>query len=244
MKKKLFFYLAIIAKFGYIFSRCMVEYPKNRSACFNITLEESERQTNSEGYTPDACCYAWTNYYTVFNINGRTYRLTNNCSYCGKFEKARIKEYIKKTKDKYINYTEMVDFDMFIDCGDNEEQKDGEKKEKEYNDEKEYDEEEYNEEEENKDDHKESNSKEKEKEKNSKNEENNSKNEEQSGQSDNYIENNNFRFILIIVIIVGVICGILIGFLIYRKIKRKNQQNEINIESSFNGETMKENFVK
>ena len=54
MKKKLFFYLVIIEKFWYIFSRYIVEYPKNRSVCFNITLEESERQTNSEGYTPDA----------------------------------------------------------------------------------------------------------------------------------------------------------------------------------------------
>ena len=242
MKKKVIFYLAIIAKFGYIFSRCIVKYPNNRSVCFNITLEESERQTNSECYTPDTCCYAWTNYYTVFNINGRTYRLTNNCSYCGKFEKARIKEYIKKTKDELINETDIVDFDMFIDCGDNEDQKDGEKKEEEYNDEKEYDEEEYNEEEENKDDYKERNSKENEK--NSKNEENNAKNEEQSGQSDKDIENNNFRFILKIVIIVGVICVILIGFLICRKIKRKSQQTKSNIESSSNGETIKENFVK
>ena len=104
--------------------------PRNRSICFNIKLEEYERKEKTmDGavYTPDSCCYAWTNYYTVVNYGGREIRFKNNYTYCEPYEKSKIEETIKTVKDKYKNYDENMDFDMFIDCGDKQGEKEGEK---------------------------------------------------------------------------------------------------------------------
>ena len=130
--KILFFLTISIICYRYITSKCHVEMARNRSICFNIELEEKERQkVEQDGviYTPDACCYAWTNYYTVVNIGGREIRLPNNFTYCSPYEKSKIKETIKIIKAKYADDDEIVDFDMFIDCGDKQEGKEEEKEE-------------------------------------------------------------------------------------------------------------------
>ena len=82
---------------------------------------------NGSIYIPDSCCYAWTNYYTVVNLGGKEIRLKNNYTYCGPYEKSKIEETIKTVKDKYKNYDENMDFDIFIDCGDKQGEKEGEK---------------------------------------------------------------------------------------------------------------------
>jgi len=108
--------------------------PRNRSLCFNIELEENEKrevETNGAIYMPDACCYAWTNYYTIVNIGGREIRFPNNYSYCEPYEKSKIEETIKTIKDYYKDDDEIIDFDMFIDCGDKQEEKQEGEEEKE-----------------------------------------------------------------------------------------------------------------
>ena len=93
---------------------------------------------NGAIYTPDSCCYAWTNYYTIANIGGREITLKNNYTYCGPYEKSKIEETIKTIKESYKNDDEIVGFDMFIDCGDKQE-KEEEKKEEEKEEDKEED---------------------------------------------------------------------------------------------------------
>ena len=107
-----FYFIISIFCFRYIASRCYVEMPRNRSICFNIKLEEYERKEKTmDGavYTPDSCCYAWTNYYTVVNYGGREIRFKNNYTYCEPYEKSKIEETIKTVKDKYINYEDPKD---------------------------------------------------------------------------------------------------------------------------------------
>ena len=79
----------------------------------------------------------WTNYYTVVNLGGREIRLKNNYIYCGPYEKSKIEETIKTIKDSYKNSDEIVDFDIFIDCGDKQGEKEEEKEEEEKEEKKE-----------------------------------------------------------------------------------------------------------
>ena len=123
MEKKIFIFLLFIILFEYAFPKCHVENAKTRKECFNITLEENEKTEKKAYpsdvlYTPDACCYAWTNYYSKDDIY---HRFKNNYTYCQPYEKAKINIIINAIKAYYENIDEIRDFDMFIDCGDNDE---------------------------------------------------------------------------------------------------------------------------
>ena len=128
--KMVFHFIIYIICFRYISSKCRVESPRNRSIYFNIELEENERtekEMNGAIYTPDSCCYAWTNYYTKVKLGEREIRFKNNFTYCEPYEKSKIEEIIKTIKDLYKDYD--VDFDMFIDCGDKQGEKEKNKEE-------------------------------------------------------------------------------------------------------------------
>ncbi len=163
--KMVFHFIIYIICFRYISSKCRIESPRNRSIYFNIELEENERtekEMNGAIYTPDSCCYAWTNYNTIAN---KWLHLT----YCGSYEKSKTEETIKTIKDSYKNYDEIVGFDMFIDCGDKQE------KEEEKEEDKEEDKEEEDKEEDEKEEGKEEVKEKEEKDNHDSNEENSNK---------------------------------------------------------------------